>query len=144
MSFTDELREILTEYCNHKRNISDAESVKSLLTKVSEDLRYELLSSITNSGGYTVLTVAADRAHTELRFTLLSSLHQLINRNWFLLMTTQLYILLHGGAAQRQYQVYWTVWLLISSYSFSSHRIEMVIYLGMQKPFGSTSQNFHR
>mgnify|MGYP001791607788 CR=1 FL=1 len=80
MSFTntasDELRDILTKYCNHYRNIPDIErNIWNLLTKVSEDLRYELLSSITDRDiGYTVLTLAAGRGHTELCVTLLSSL----------------------------------------------------------------------
>ena len=71
---TDELRQILTEYCNHDMNISDIKSVKSLLTQVSEDLRYELLVSITGLVGDTALTEAAYRGHTELCVTLLSSL----------------------------------------------------------------------
>ena len=41
---------------------------------MSEDLRYELLSSITDSVGDTVVTVAAYRGPTELCVTLLSSL----------------------------------------------------------------------
>ena len=68
----DELRQILTEYCNRYMNISD--SVENLLSQVSEDLRYELLSSITYSNGNTVLEQAAGRGHTELCVTLLSSL----------------------------------------------------------------------
>mgnify|MGYP001796856465 CR=1 FL=1 len=71
---SDELRERVTDYCNHFRNIPDIESVKNLLTKVSEDQRYELLSSITDSAGDEVLTVAAWRGHTELCVTLLSSI----------------------------------------------------------------------
>ena len=71
---SDELRESLTEYCNHKRNIYDIESVKSLLTKVSEDQRYELLSAVTDYYRNTVLKLAAGRRHTELCVTLLSSL----------------------------------------------------------------------
>ena len=67
-----ELSQILTEYCNRYMNISD--SVKNPLTKVSEALRYELLSSITDSNGNTVLTIAAERGHTELCVTLLSYL----------------------------------------------------------------------
>ena len=75
MSSTNELREILTEYCNHYRDISDIEIVENLLTKVSEDLRYELLSSITHSvRGDTVLSNAALIGHTELCVTLLSAL----------------------------------------------------------------------
>ena len=74
MSFTNGLREILIEYCIHIRNISDTASVKSLLTKVSENLRYELLASITDSDGDSVLTLAAGRGHRELCVTLLSSL----------------------------------------------------------------------
>ena len=70
----DELREILAEYCNHHKNISDIESFKNLITQVSEELRYELLSSITDSDGDTALTIAAFRGHTELCVTLLSSL----------------------------------------------------------------------
>ena len=69
-----ELRDILTKYCNHYRNIPEIESVRSLLPKVSEDLRYELFSSITDSDGDTALTRAAYRGHTELCVTLLSSL----------------------------------------------------------------------
>ena len=68
----DELRQILTEYCNRYMNISD--SVENLLSQVSEDLRYELLSSITYSNGNTVLEQAAGRGHTELCVTLLLSL----------------------------------------------------------------------
>ena len=71
---SDELREILTNYCNHNMKISGTESVRNLLTKVSEDLRYELLSSITDSDGDTALTRAAYVGHTELCVTLLSSL----------------------------------------------------------------------
>ena len=67
----DELGHILTEYCNLNRNISDIEIVDNLLTKVSEDLRYELLSSIRDSDGDTVLARAAWRGHTELCVTLL-------------------------------------------------------------------------
>ena len=66
----DELRQILMEYCYNKSNISDTESAKKLLTKVSEDLSYELL----DSDGCRVLAEAADRGHTELCVTLLSSL----------------------------------------------------------------------
>ena len=58
------------EYCYNKSNISDTESAKKLLTKVSEDLSYELL----DSDGCRVLAEAADRGHTELCVTLLSSL----------------------------------------------------------------------
>ena len=51
------------------------ENVKNLLRKVSDDQRYELLSSIRHSvSGDTVLTRAATRGHTELCVTLLSSL----------------------------------------------------------------------
>ena len=50
------------------------ESIRNQLTKVSEDLRYELLASITDNDGDTVLTRAAYRGHTELCVTLLSSL----------------------------------------------------------------------
>ena len=71
---SDELREILTNYCNHNMKISGAESIRNLLTKVSEGLRYELLSSITRSTGNTVLTEAAYSGHTELCVTLISSL----------------------------------------------------------------------
>ena len=71
---SDELSQILTEYRNHYRNISDIKVVENPLTQVSEDQRYELLSSITDSDGNTVLTVAAYRGHTELCVTLLSSL----------------------------------------------------------------------
>ena len=72
---SDELKESLTEYCNHKRNILGIEIVKNLITKVSGDQMYELLSSITDSvRGYPVLTRAALRGHTELCVTLLSSL----------------------------------------------------------------------
>ena len=71
---SDELRKILTEYCNHYRDISDIEIVENPLTKVSEDLRYELLSSVRDRDGDTVLTAAAYRGHTELCVTLLSSL----------------------------------------------------------------------
>ena len=71
---SDELREILADYCNPYRNISDIEIVENLLTQVSEDLRYELLSSITDSDGITVLSRAALRGHAELCVTLLSSL----------------------------------------------------------------------
>ena len=70
----DELRDILTRYCRLRGTISDTESAKNPLSKVSEALRYELLSSITNSNGDTVLTQAAYRGHTELCVTLLSSL----------------------------------------------------------------------
>ena len=80
MSFTyaaaDEIRESLTEYCIHNKKIRDIKTVKNLLTKVSEDLRYELLSSVKNSNGNTALTEAALRGHTELCVTLLSSLPQ--------------------------------------------------------------------
>ena len=71
---SDELREILADYCKPYKGISDIEIVKNLLTQVSEDLRYELLSSITEINGKTVLTEAAWRGHTELCVTLLSSL----------------------------------------------------------------------
>ena len=71
---SDELGESLTEYCNFNRNISDTESVRNLLPQVSEALRYELLSSVKNSNGNTVLTRAAYKGHTELCVTLLSSL----------------------------------------------------------------------
>ena len=72
---SDELRDILTEYCHHPGgNISDKEIVENSLTQVSEALRYALLSSITNNNGDTVLTLAAYRGHTELCVTLLSSL----------------------------------------------------------------------
>ena len=68
----DELRERLTKFC--KGSFPDTENVKNLLTKVSESLRCELLSSITDSVSHTVLTRAAYRGHTELCVTLLSSL----------------------------------------------------------------------
>ena len=71
---SDELRDILTTYCNHYRNNLDIKSVRSLLPKVSEDLRYELLASIRDSVGDTVLTRAACIADTKLCVTLLSSL----------------------------------------------------------------------
>ena len=83
MSSTNELRELLTGYCNNNMNIFDTEiaaidihvvSVKNFLTKVSEDLRCELLSSITDSVSHTLLTRAANKGHTELCVTLLSSL----------------------------------------------------------------------
>ena len=75
-----ELRQSITEYCYHDRNIPDINSIRNQLTEVSEDLRYELLSSIRDSvSGDTVLTVAAGRGHTELCVTLLSYLHQLID-----------------------------------------------------------------
>ena len=73
---SDELRDILTNYCSHYSKIPDIESIKNPLTQVSEALRYELLSSITDSDGDTVLTVAAKKGHTELCVTLLSSLPQ--------------------------------------------------------------------
>ena len=69
-----ELREILADYCNPYRNISDIEIVENPLTQVLEDLRYELLSSITDSDGDTVLALAAFVGHTELCITLISSL----------------------------------------------------------------------
>ena len=71
---SDELRDILTEYCNENRNIPDIESVRTLVTKVSVALRYKLLVSITHSNGDTVLRGAAYRGHTEVCVTLLSSL----------------------------------------------------------------------
>ena len=50
-------------------------NVKNLLCKVSDDQRYELLSSIRHSvSGDAVLTRAATRGHAELCVTLLSSL----------------------------------------------------------------------
>ena len=70
----DKLRESLAQYCSRYMKISDIESVRNLLHKVSEELRYELLSSITDRYGNTVLTEAARRGHTELCVTLLSSL----------------------------------------------------------------------
>ena len=39
---SDELSQILTEYCHPGGNISDIEIVENPLTQVSEDLRYEL------------------------------------------------------------------------------------------------------
>ena len=71
---SDKLSQILTEYCHAGGNISDIEIVENLLSQVSEALRYELLSSVTNSIGVTVLTLAAGRGHTELYVTLLLSL----------------------------------------------------------------------
>ena len=71
---SDKLSRILTEYCHAGGNISAIEIVENLLSQVSEALRYELLSSVTNSFGDTVLRVAAYRGHTELYVTLLSSL----------------------------------------------------------------------
>ena len=74
---SDELRKILTECCNLKWYFPDVtKSIKSLLTDVSEDLSYNLISSITDSDGYTVLTLAASRGYTEMCVTLLSSLPQ--------------------------------------------------------------------
>ena len=70
----DDLRDILTNYCNHNINIPDIQIVENPLTQVSEDQRYEMLVSITDSCGNTVLTNAAYRGHTELCVTLLSSL----------------------------------------------------------------------
>ena len=86
--------------------ISDIKIVENLITKVSEDLRYELLSSITDSVGYTVLKNAASRGHTELCVTLLSSLPPADRLKLILVENTQLYIMLHHSATQRQYQVY--------------------------------------
>ena len=71
---SDELSQILTEYCHRYMHISDIEIVENPLTQVSEALRYKLLSSITNSVGHTVLTLASYRGHTEMCVTLLSSL----------------------------------------------------------------------
>ena len=71
---SDELSQILTEYCQFAGNISVTESVENLLTQVSEDLRYELLSAKTDDSRDTVLAEAAWRGHTELCVTLLSSL----------------------------------------------------------------------
>ena len=71
----EHLRQILTDYCrNGNAECPDIERLKNLFSKVSDDQRYELLSSITDSYGYTVLTLAAYRGHTELCVTLLSSL----------------------------------------------------------------------
>ena len=70
----DELKQILTKYCDDKWGFHNIESVENPLTQVSEDLRYELLSSITGINGDTVLALAAYRGHTELCVTLLSSL----------------------------------------------------------------------
>ena len=75
LSAADELRQILTDYCNSLgTKCPDITGLKSLLSKVSDDQRYELLSVITDDYRNTVLTVAARRGHTELCVTLLSSL----------------------------------------------------------------------
>ena len=58
----DKLSQILTDYCNSFGTKSpDNEKLKNLLSKVSDDQRYELLSSITDTDRYgdTVLTSAA-------------------------------------------------------------------------------------
>ena len=90
---SDELRQLLTEYCNHKRNISNIENVKNLLNQVSEDLRYGLLGDY----GTTVLAVAAKRGHTELCVTLLSSLPP-ADRLKLILVTK--YTALHSAASK--------------------------------------------
>ena len=71
---SDELRQILAEIFSDDDNFPGIESVRNLLTKVSEALRYELLSAITDDYRTTVLTEAARRGHAELCVTLLSSL----------------------------------------------------------------------
>ena len=70
----DELRQILTKFINDKRSFLNIEIVENLLTMVSEGLRYEILSVITDNYRNTVLREAAGRGHTELCVTLLSSL----------------------------------------------------------------------
>ena len=62
----DELKQILTEYCIASEKYPDIERVKNLLSKVSDDQRYELLSSVSDEFRYTVLTVAAHRGHIGL------------------------------------------------------------------------------
>ena len=72
---SDELRHSLTKYYYHfDGKIPAIESVKNLLTKVLEDLRYDLLASITHIDGGTMLTAAARRGDTEMCVTLLLSL----------------------------------------------------------------------
>ena len=92
---SDELSWILTEYCHPGGNIPDIKTVENPLTQVSEALRYELLSSITDSYGHTVLTLAAYAGHTELCVTLLSSLPP-ADRLKLILVND--YIALHGSA----------------------------------------------
>ena len=68
----DKLSQILTDYCNSFGTKSpDNEKLKNLLSKVSDDQGYELLSSITDTDRYgdTVLTSAAFMGQTELCVT---------------------------------------------------------------------------
>ena len=70
-----ELTQILTPYCNSNNSeFPDLESLENLLSIVSDDQIYGLLSSKRHIYGDTVLKVAAYRGHTELCVTLLLSL----------------------------------------------------------------------
>ena len=71
----DEVKQFLSVYgkSDDPRD-PDIERLKNLIRKVSVDERYELLSSITDGDGDTLLTTAARKGHTELCVTLLSSL----------------------------------------------------------------------
>ena len=63
----DELRQILTDYCNSLRTMCAViERLRNLLSKVADDQRCDLLASIRYSNGHTVLTRAAFIGHTQL------------------------------------------------------------------------------
>ena len=71
----DELRQILTDYCNSLRTkCAVIERLRNLLSKVADDQRCDLLASLRYSNGHTVLTRAAFIGHTQLCVTLLSFL----------------------------------------------------------------------
>ena len=97
----DKLTQILTGY--HYSNYStthrcpDIERLKYLLSKVSGDQRYELLLSISDRVGDTVLRVAAGRGHRELCVTLLSSLP---SADRLKLILVNMHTALHAAAYQ--------------------------------------------
>ena len=70
-----ELTQIVKDYCySYGAKCPDIERLRSVLSGVSDNERYELVSSIRDSFGYTVLTRAGERGHTELCVTLLLSI----------------------------------------------------------------------
>ena len=74
---TDELSQILKEYCHPGGNISDIKVVENPLTQVSEAQRYELLSSISDEFGYNMLSVAAHRVDSIILKTIFCEIRKL-------------------------------------------------------------------
>ena len=74
---TYELRQILTDYLYDSAEVClNIERVKNLLSDLSDEQKYDLISSIKRGDGVTVLKEAARGGHTVLCYTLLSSLPQ--------------------------------------------------------------------